>query len=147
MWVGVPALAVPAVGKCELAGEKPCMWGLDQLVFPTRRNCQTSSRPLAHSVHARVGKRRSEDDVVVPCFSERSRPAPDQAGGRLPHPLAGGDVRHGTPEPPGPAEPADAGTARMEAGLRQPQQQRLIADPQPCGQPRALQRRSPSGYA
>ena len=45
------------------------------------------------------------------------------------------------------AEKADTGTAGMAAGLGQPQQQRLTADPLPYGQPRALPRRSPSGYA
>ena len=111
----------------------------------------------AHSVHARTGKRRSEDVGWGSGFRERSRPA--EAGDRLQrdlcdgaandqtHLLAGGDVRHDTPEPPGPAEPADTGTAGMAAGLRQPQQQRLIADPPPFELPRALQRRSPSGYA
>ena len=43
---------------------------------------------------------------------------------------------------PGPAEPTD-----MAAGLGRPQQERLIADPPPFEQPRALQRKSPSGYA
>ena len=95
---------------------------------------------LAHSVHARMVKRRSEDDGLLPCFSDCSRPAKDQAGGRLPrnlrdgaahdqtYLLAGVDVRHGTLELPGLAEPADARIARMAAWLRQPQQQRLIAD-------------------
>ena len=36
------------------------------------------------------------------------------------------------------AEQADTGTVGMAAGLGQPQQQRLIADPLPFGQPRAL---------
>ena len=34
-----------------------------------------------------------------------------------------------------------------QQGSRQPQQQRLIADPLPCGQPRALPQRSPSANA
>ena len=113
---------------------------------------------LAHSVHARMGKRRSEDDGLDTGFRERSRPAEDQAGDRLPrdlrygaandqtHLLEGGDVRHGTSEPQGPAEPTDVGTTGV-VGLGQPQQQRLIAGPQPYEQPRTLPRRSPSGYA
>ena len=58
-----------------------------------------------------------------------------------------GDVRHGTSEPPGPAEPADTGTAGVAARLGQPQQQRLIADPLPHVQPRTFPRRSPSSCA
>ena len=90
---------------------------------------------LSYSVHARIGRRDLRDGA-----------ANDQT-----HLLAGGDVRHGTLEQLGLAEPADEGTARMAAGLRQPQQQWLNADPRPYGQPRALQRRSPlrggSGWA
>ena len=67
----------------------------------------------------------------------------DSAANDQTHLLAGGDVRHGTSQPPGPAEPADTGTAGMAARLGQPQQQRLIAGPLPCGQPRVLPRRSP----
>ena len=82
-------------------------------------------------------------------FGERSRPAEDQAGDRLrrdlrdgaandqTHLLEGGDVRHGTSEPPR-REPANTGTAGMAARLGQPQQQRLIADPLPHVQLRAL---------
>ena len=106
----------------------------------------------AHSVHAQMVKRRSEDDGLVTDFGERNRPPEDQAGDRLlrdlrdgasndqTHLVGGGDVRHGTLEPPGPAEPADKGTAGMAAGLGQPQQRRLIPDPLPFEQPRALQR-------
>ena len=113
----------------------------------------------AHSVHPRMGKRRSEDDGLVTGYRERSRPAEDQAGDRLPrdlrdgaandqtHLLEGGDVRHGTSKPPGPAEPANTGTAGMAARLGQPQQQRLIADPLPHEQHRALPRRSPTSCA
>ena len=104
-------------------------------------------------------QRRADDDGLVTGFRERSRPAEDKAGDCLlrdlrdgaahdqTHLLPGGDVRHGTPEPLGPAEPANTGTAGMTAGLGQPQQQRLIADPLPYEQPRALPRRPPSGYA
>ena len=61
--------------------------------------------------------------------------------------LAGGYDGHGSSESSVPAEPASTANARMGAGLKQPQQQRLIADSPPCAQPRALPRRSPSGYA
>ena len=105
-----------------------------------------------------MGKRRPEGDGLVPCFSERSRPAADQPGGRLLRDLCasathdqthleGGDARHGTSEPPGPAQPANTCTAGVAARLGQPQQQRLIADPLLHVQPRALPRRSSSSYA
>ena len=110
-------------------------------------SCATVRFACAHSVHARMGKRRSDDDGLVTGFRKRSRPAEDQAGDRLlrdlrdgaandqTHLLASGDVRHGTSEPPGPEEPADTGTAGMAAGLGQPRQQRQIAGPLPCEQP------------
>ena len=106
-----------------------------------------------------MGKRRSEDDGLDTGFRERSRPAEDQAGDRLrrdlrdgaandqTHLLEGRDVRYGTSAPPGPAEPANTGTAGMAARLGHAQQQRLIADPPPHVQPRALPRRSPSSCA
>ena len=106
-----------------------------------------------------MGKRRSEDDGLDAGYRERSRPAEDQAGDRLLR-----DLRHGAAHgqthllevavsdmahlnPPGPAEPANTGTAGVAARLGQPQRQRLIADPLPHVQARALPRRSPSSYA
>ena len=77
--------------------------------------------------------RRAEDDVLDTGYRERSRPAEDKSGDRLlrdlrhgagtdqTHLLEGGDVRHGTLDPPGPAEPADTGIVGMAARLGQPQ--------------------------
>ena len=100
-------------------------------------------------------KRRSEDDGLVIGYRERSRPTGDRllrdlrdgAANDQTHLLAGGDVRHGTSEPLGPAVPSDTGTAGMAAGLGQPQQQQLIAAPLPYVQTRAQPQRSPSGHA
>ena len=123
------------------------------LVFVVPRSLQLARSPFMHEW---VNDEAEDDGLVTGC-RERSRPAEDQAGDRLlrdlsdsaaneqTHLLAGRDVRHGTSEPPGPAESANTGTAGMAAWLGQPQQQQLIADPLPQEQPRALPRRSPSG--
>ena len=87
-------------------------------------------------------ERRAEDEGLGTCLRG---PAEDQAGDRLirdlhdgaandqTHLLEGGDVGLGTYEPPGPAEPADTGTAGVAARLGQPQSQRLISDPHLVG--------------
>ena len=92
-------------------------------------------------------------------ISERHGPGEDQIGGRLPRDLranaphdhayllAGGNYGHEASEPSVPAESASTADARMGKGLRQPQQQRLSSGSPHLGQPRALPRRSPSGYA
>ena len=51
---------------------------------------------LAHSVHARMGKRGSEDDGLDNGFRERSRPAEDQAGDRLLRDPCDGHCRNGS---------------------------------------------------
>ena len=103
-----------------------------------------------------MGKRRSEYDGLVTGFRERSRPTEDKAGGRLPRDLRDGaandqthllafrqvvmsDMAH--------LNRLILQNQQRAAALVQPQQQRLIADPQANTQPRALQRRSPSVYA
>ena len=104
-------------------------------------------------------KRGTEDAGMVAGHSERHGPGEDQIGGRVPRDLradaphdhayllAGGHDGHEASEPSVPAESASAADARMGAGLRQPQQQRLSSGSPHLGQPRALPRRSPSGYA
>ena len=105
----------------------------------------------AHSVHARMGKRRSEDDGLDTGFGEGSRPAEDQAGivcyeisvmvpqmtRRIFWTEVTSDMEHLNR-----LVLQNQQTQALLEWQQQPQQQRLIAGPLPYEQPRALPRRS-----